>query len=182
MVTIALWPCSTWCEMGELNSYLAWKSDDYCLLEVDFGDDGEPIINAGAVRLPRPADWIDVDTGEQRVTPRPALHKRPPAMARDVAPETHTLLSGIPKKRGRRATGKALSGAERQKRYRKSHKSVETGDRMAFTIRALADQFGLSESEVTRHLLAFALCNKNWARTGFPRVHQSGQLDENPDQ
>lgn len=77
-------------------------------------------------------------------------------------------LPFMPAKRGRPKTGKALTNAERQKRYRARHKSVDTGETMAATIKRLADQFDLTESEVTRHLLRFALCNRNWAQTGFP--------------
>lgn len=69
---------------------------------------------------------------------------------------------GRPKKAG------ALSNAERQRRHRAKCTKVETGERMAATISRLAAQFDLTESEVTRHLIRFALCNRNWTETGFP--------------
>ncbi len=77
-------------------------------------------------------------------------------------------LPGIPAKRGRPVTGRAMSGAERQRRFRKRHKTIETGERIGATIKRLAEQFELSELQVTRELLRFALCNRNWWRTGFP--------------
>lgn len=77
-------------------------------------------------------------------------------------------LPGVPKRRGRPVSGKAMSNSQRQKKYRQRHKSVETGETMAATIKRLAVQFDLSESVVTRELLRFALCNRNWAVTGFP--------------
>lgn len=77
-------------------------------------------------------------------------------------------LIGIPAKRGRPASGKALSNSERQRRWRKSHKTIEAGDQISATIKRLADQFDLSDAQVTRELLRFALCNRNWAQTGFP--------------
>lgn len=77
-------------------------------------------------------------------------------------------LPGVPARRGRPPSGKALSNAQRQAKYRACHKSVDTGERMSATIERLADQFDLSVSYVTRELIKFALCNRNWAQTGFP--------------
>lgn len=79
-------------------------------------------------------------------------------------------LPGIPKaaKRGRPSTGKALSNAERQREYRKRHKSVDIGENMTATIKRFAKEFDLSEDQVTRELIRFALCNNNWGKTGFP--------------
>lgn len=83
--------------------------------------------------------------------------------------EGQTLeLPGIPKRRGRPVTGCAMTNAERQRKYRKSHKSVDAGETMSATITRLAKAFDLTESQVTRHLLRFALCNKNWMQSGFP--------------
>jgi hypothetical protein len=38
-------------------------------------------------RATTPKDWTDPSTGEQRVTPRPAPHKRPPPMATPKEPK-----------------------------------------------------------------------------------------------
>lgn len=47
--------------------------------------------NARAALAEQPASvadsWVDADTGEQRVTPRPARHKRPPPFAAAPKPE-----------------------------------------------------------------------------------------------
>lgn len=86
----------------------------------------------------------------------------------NLAQKLTMTLPGIPAKRGRPCSGKALSNKERQERYRQKHRSVETGERMAATITRLAEQFDMSESEVTRELIRFALCNKKWSETGFP--------------
>lgn len=75
-----------------------------------------------------------------------------------------------PAKRGRKPTGNAMTNAERQARFRAKRQQIETGERMAATIRKLADEFDLTTDEVTRHLLRFALCNRNWSQTGFPTM------------
>ena len=87
---------------------------------------------------------------------------------RNAAQDATLPLPGIPKKAGRPRKPGALSNAERQRRHRQKCAKVETGERMAATIKRLADQFDLSEAEVTRHLIRFALCNRNWTETGFP--------------
>lgn len=89
-------------------------------------------------------------------------------MKRDAAKEATLPLPGVVRPVGRPKKPDALSNAERQRRFRAKTKTVETGERMAATISRLAREFDLSESEVTRHLLRFALCNRNWAETGFP--------------
>lgn len=94
-------------------------------------------------------------------------------MARAAKPtgDASTLtLPGVPAKRGRPPTGRALSGAQRQSKYRQSHKPVETGDQIGATIRVLADQFDLTQAQVIRELLRFALCNRNWKQSGFPSL------------
>lgn len=49
----------------------------------------------------------------------------------------------------------------------------QTGEQIAATIKRLADEFDLTQAEVTRELLRFALCNRNWQETGFPaRLHK----------
>lgn len=79
-------------------------------------------------------------------------------------------LPALPKKRGRPKDANSLTNAERQARWRAKRKTVETGERMAATITRLAQAFDLTEDEVTRHLLRFALCNRNWMQTGFPTI------------
>lgn len=87
-----------------------------------------------------------------------------------TCPKTDELpgLPPPPKKRGRPKKDDSLTNAERQARWRAKRKTVETGERMAATITRLAHEFDLTEDEVTRHLLRFALCNRNWMQTGFP--------------
>lgn len=77
-------------------------------------------------------------------------------------------LPGVKRPPGRPSSGKAKTGAQRQKAYRQRHAIVPAGDLIPATIKALADQFGLTIPQVTRELLRFALCNKNWKRDGFP--------------
>lgn len=77
-------------------------------------------------------------------------------------------LPGLPKRRGRPCTGKAMTGAERQRKHRERHTQVDTGERMTATIKQLADEFDLTSDQVTRELIRFALCNRNWMQTGFP--------------
>lgn len=92
-------------------------------------------------------------------------------------------LPGMPgtKRRGRPQKADALSNAERQRRYRESRKIVKTGEKIAATISRFAREFDLTEDQVTRELLRFALCNRNWARTGFSSTRypcsSQGQAD-----
>lgn len=77
------------------------------------------------------------------------------------------MEQGKSKGRGRpKADG--MSGAERQAKFRAERVQVKLGEKMAGTVRALAGEFDLSESEVVEHLVRFALCNRNWRNTGFP--------------
>lgn len=78
-------------------------------------------------------------------------------------------LPGMPKavKRGRPCSPDSMSNAERQRRYRARHKSIDTGEKIAATISRFAKEFDLTEDQVTRELLRFALCNRNWNQTGF---------------
>lgn len=69
--------------------------------------------------------------------------------------------------RGRPKKPDAMTNAERQAKFRASRAAVQVGDTMSATIKRLAGQFDLSEQEVTRELLRFALCNRNWSQTGF---------------
>lgn len=44
MEKIAVWPDGSWCELGEVGAMLQWKSDDYAIIEVEFDDEGEPVL------------------------------------------------------------------------------------------------------------------------------------------
>jgi hypothetical protein len=78
-------------------------------------------------------------------------------------------LPGIPPaKRGRPASDKSMTNAERQRRYQKNHTVIKSTDRINGTIKAMASEFDLPLSYVTKALLQFALCNRNWRQTGFP--------------
>lgn len=79
-------------------------------------------------------------------------------------------LSGIPAKRGRPSTGKAMSAAQRQAKYRREHADDKANDRIENTVRSLAEEFDLTIAQVRRELLRFALCNRNWRQQGFPGV------------
>lgn len=71
--------------------------------------------------------------------------------------------------RGRKPKGeRPMTNAERQKEFRERRIAIESGNRMATTINDLATEFDISKDEVIRHLLRFALCNRNWKQTGFP--------------
>lgn len=89
-------------------------------------------------------------------------------MSKNLAVDLTMTLPGVPGRRGRLVTGTAMTVAQRQAKYRRNHKMVETGERIGQTIRDLSDQFDISELVITRELLRFALCNRNWKRTGFP--------------
>ena len=79
-------------------------------------------------------------------------------------------LPGIPAKRGRPSTGKAMSAAQRQAKYRREHADDKANDRIENTVRSLAEEFDLTIAQVRRELLRFALCNRNWRQQGFPGV------------
>lgn len=74
----------------------------------------------------------------------------------------------VPAKRGRPASGQAKTNAQRQAEYRARHAIVPAGEMIPETIKRLADQFDISVPDVTRELLRFALCNRNWSKHGFP--------------
>lgn len=86
---------------------------------------------------------------------------------KNLAEQLTMTLPGVPAKRGRPVTGTVLTNAERQRRWREKRATVVTGDRIAATIKRFAKEFDLTEDQVTRELLRFALCNRNWSRTGF---------------
>lgn len=88
-------------------------------------------------------------------------------MAYNKAIDATLMLPGIPAKRGRPCTGKAMTAAERQRKYRKAHKNINAGEKITATIKRFAKEFDLTEDQVTRELLRFALCNRNWSQTGF---------------
>lgn len=71
---------------------------------------------------------------------------------------------GRPKKEG------ALTNAQRQAKYRAARVGVAVGDTMPGTIKALSAEFDMTPAEVTKRLLQFALCNRNWRQTGFSNV------------
>ena len=79
-------------------------------------------------------------------------------------------LPGMPRavKRGRPKSDASMSNAERQRKWRAGRKLVATGDQIAATISRFARDFDLTEDQVTRELIRFALCNRNWNQTGFP--------------
>ena len=77
-------------------------------------------------------------------------------------------LPGIPARRGRPPKADALSNSERQAKFRKTRRLVETGEKIGATIKRFSRDFDVSEAYITRELLRFALCNKNWQQTGFP--------------
>lgn len=76
----------------------------------------------------------------------------------------------LPKRRGRPTSPDSKTNAERQTAFRKRHVLVDAGGSIPQTIERLAAQYGLTKDQVTRELLRFALCNKNWGRFGFPGV------------
>lgn len=76
-------------------------------------------------------------------------------------------LLPVPKRRGRVPSGQALSSKERQAKFRKARASVALGERMTATVASLAEQFDMTQSDVTAALVRFALCNRNWRKTGF---------------
>lgn len=88
----------------------------------------------------------------------------------NLAQKLTMQLPGMPGKAGRPCTGTAMTNAQRQQKFRKTHKSVDVGERINATISKLAKDFDLTEDQVTRELLRFALCNRNWNQTGFPGV------------
>lgn len=93
--------------------------------------------------------------------------------ANDRAAALTAELPGMPdapKKRGRPCKEGALTNAERQRRYQAKRKSVMVGETISATISRFAAEFDLTEDQVTRELLRFALCNRNWGKTGFPNT------------
>jgi hypothetical protein len=68
-----------------------------------------------------------------------------------------------------------LTNAERQAAFRRRHVSAEAGETMTATIRRFADQFDLPVSVITRELIRYALCNRNWSQTGFPVTRNGKQ-------
>lgn len=77
------------------------------------------------------------------------------------------------KRRGRPPRPDALTNAQRQAKYRKNRVALEVGARMTATVASLAEQFEITPSEVTAYLVRYALCNKNWKKTGFPTATNS---------
>jgi len=71
-----------------------------------------------------------------------------------------------PRKKGRPA-GTGKTNAERQAAFRARHVLVPLGEQMSATIRRYADDFDLTQGEVIKELIRFALTNNNWKDTGF---------------
>lgn len=88
----------------------------------------------------------------------------------NLAVKATLTLPGIPVKRGRPTTGKALTAAQSQAKYRREHADDRANDRIENTVRSLAEDFDLTIAQVRRELLRFALCNRNWRQQGFPGV------------
>lgn len=92
-------------------------------------------------------------------------------MAKDLESIAWKLTMELPgvTRPGRKPKGeRPLTNAERQAAFRKKRIAIESGDRMTSTINDLAKEFELNRDEVIKHLLRFALCNRNWKQTGFP--------------
>lgn len=68
---------------------------------------------------------------------------------------------------GRPKLEAAMTNAERQAKYRTTHKAVQIGASMVATVESLAADFDMSQAEVTRELIRWALTNRNWRQTGF---------------
>lgn len=90
------------------------------------------------------------------------------AAKRDKSVDATLPLPGVSRPVGRPRKPDAKSNAERQRAYRKRHKSVDVGESITQTIKRFAKQFDLTEDQITRELIRFALCNKNWGQSGFP--------------
>ena len=91
-------------------------------------------------------------------------------MAKENTIAAHKTPDQFPKKtenRGRPKKADSMTNAQRQAKYRASRVVVPVREKMSETIKKLADEFDLTESQVTRELLRFALCNRNWSRAGF---------------
>lgn len=69
--------------------------------------------------------------------------------------------------RGRPPAAVKKTSADRQAKFRSERVQVKLGEKMAATVRSLAGDFDLSESDVMAELIRFALTNKNWRQTGF---------------
>lgn len=71
---------------------------------------------------------------------------------------------------GRKPKGeRPMSPAERQRAFRNARLHVNLGETMSNTVRRLAENFDITIDEVMQHLTRFALCNRNWDETGFPK-------------
>jgi len=70
------------------------------------------------------------------------------------------------KKRGRPA-GSGKTNAERQAAFRASRILVPMGEQMTATVARFAHDFDMTQGEVIKELIRFALTNRNWKETGF---------------
>lgn len=90
-------------------------------------------------------------------------------MAKETTPAALATpeLPGL-KRRGRPPVPGSMTNADRQRLWRARHKAIDTGETIAATIGRLARQFDVPEDQIVRHLLRFALRNRNWSVEGFP--------------
>jgi len=90
------------------------------------------------------------------------MAKQDTGAAKDI-PDMLTDARG----RGRPIKAGAMTAAQRQAKFRAARVSVELGETMAGTVRRYASEFDLTESQVMRELIRFALTNRNWIQEGF---------------
>lgn len=83
-----------------------------------------------------------------------------------AALNTPDLLTGA-KRRGRPPKADSMTNAQRQAKFRASRLLVPMGETMTATIARFAKDFDMTETEITRELIRFALTNRNWSQTGF---------------
>lgn len=79
---------------------------------------------------------------------------------------TADLLTGA-RRRGRPPKVDSMTNAQRQAKFRASRLLVPMGETMTATISRFAKDFEMTETEVTKELIRFALTNRNWSKTGF---------------
>lgn len=83
-----------------------------------------------------------------------------------AALNTPDLLTGK-SRLGRPVKSDSLTGAQRQAQYRAERIQCKLGAGMVSTVQELASLFDLSQDDVMRELVRFALTNRNWKNTGF---------------
>lgn len=83
-----------------------------------------------------------------------------------AAHNTPDMLTGA-KRRGRPPKSDSMTNAQRQAKFRASRLLVPMGETMTATIARFSKEFDMTETEITRELIRFALTNRNWSKTGF---------------